>query len=351
MKEKFKIPMLLMTTLISLFLTTVSLQGCVGKGGNQSSGSIQGSQDVRGTLSIESCDYTAVVGEKEINLPDCKAASANGEDISNLVVITDSLNSVIDKGKGTIVLKEDGVHTITYSVIDPFNQQTLSRSFTVTRYREIFNFYNLDGEISQYAENAQQYCTSLNAGQGISCFNLSASNLYYAEVYFNATTATRFWEGLAHVESVGEGADANKWLASLVDTTDGMKHKFYTDENYSFVEVANTSVATNLTVGQAFKYAIARYKTTFYAFINDELVAKYTNESMEKVLTAPGIFTVAEKNGDFVTSGGLKISNIDYFKGIAAKDKIVALTGQKFGSDIEIDVGGTNWGDYDTPLN
>lgn len=305
-----------------------------------------------GVLSLEKCKYTTVIGETELTLPKYKAVSSSGEDISASVSITDNLKSIIDKEAGTIVLRTEGVHTITYSVEDPTSREVLRYSFEITKYRQLFNYNNLKGETSEAVASAEQYCTSLNAGQGIARFNIDESQLYYAEVYFNATTATTFWAGLAHVDSVSDStaANANSWLASLVDANDGMSQKLYTDLDYSLQEVSGTKKSTDLSVGQGFKYAIARYGTTFYTFINDVLVEEYTNEAMANTLTAPGIFTIAKTDGDFVTSGGIKISNIDYFKSTTAKDKIAKLTGRQFGSDIEINVGGAGWGEYDTPL-
>ena len=97
------------------------------------------------------------------------------------------------------------------------------------------------------------------------------------------------------------------------------------------------------------KYAVARYGTTLYAFINDVLVGTYEVTELETVLTAPGIFTAATKDGDFVSGGGVKVSNIDYFYGAKAKDKISSLTGTTLSTDIKIDV--SEWGGIDTPVN
>ncbi|MBQ7879872.1 MAG: hypothetical protein IJ317_04405 [Clostridia bacterium] len=98
------------------------------------------SQEMQGVLRVKRCDLTAVIGEKEFYLPEYSAVSADGTDITHLVEITDSLRCEINKEQGTVVLKEDGVHTITYSVYDEKSKVTLSRSFTVTRYRETFDF-------------------------------------------------------------------------------------------------------------------------------------------------------------------------------------------------------------------
>lgn len=321
--------------LVSIPLLTA---GCVGCG-------------VNGLLSVDKLEVTAVVGAQELYLPNFKATSANGEDISALVEILDDKQSVIDRAKGTIVLKEDGVHTLTYRVVDPATGKTISHSFTVRRYREIFDFYALDGVLSQYAENAEQYVTSVHAEQGISRFNLPASKMYYAEVYFNATTATAFLAGLAHVESVSENGSANSWFASLVDVSDGMKNKFFTDVGWVMSEINGAGSETGLTVGAGFKYAIARNRDDFYAFVNDKLVGRYINKELAYTPTVPGIFTVAISGGDFVSAGGVKISAIDYYSGPQAKEKIEALTGEKIDFDIEIDVGDMGWGEYDSPLD
>lgn len=328
-KTLLKISMFLMVAVFASLGTQTTIVGLAEKDAALPQVVETVAKEQKGILSVKRCDFTYVIGEKEVYLPSFKAVSANGEDISNSVVISDNLQSVIDEEMGTIILKEDGVHTITYSVFDPATSETLTRSFEITRYREIFNFYNLSGEISQYGGKDTQYCTSLNSGQGISRFNLPASQLYYAEVYFNETTATLFWEGLAHVEYVNEdkGTNSNNWFASLVDATDGMKHKFYTDLNWSFKEVSGTSTETSLTVGQGFKYAVARNGNTFYAFINDVLVDEYVDLDMNGKNTVPGIFTVAKSGGDFVSEGGLKISNIDFYDGEQAAAQIAKLVG------------------------
>ena len=306
-----------------------------------------------GTLTLEKCKQTAVVGEQALTLPKYRATSANGADLSALVSITDSLKSAIDQNAGTIVLRAEGVHVITYSVVDPASQKLLEYSFEITKFRQLFNYNNLKGEVVETVASGEQSCTARNDKQGIARFNMDETQLYYAEVCFNATTATQFLAGLAHVDSVSDSkaTNANVWLASLVNASDNMRHALYKDVDYDLQKIDGTAKATSLIAGQAFKYAIARYGTTFYTFINDELVYEYVDETMADRLTAPGIFTVAQSGSNLASVGGIKITAIDYYKSTTAKDKIADLTGKQFGSDIEIDVGDAGWGDYDTPLD
>ena len=308
------------------------------------------SQEQKGVLRLRRCEFTYIVGERAFYLPKFSATSADGTDISNLVTITDSKESDIDLNRGVIILREAGEHVLTYSVVDPATNETLTRSFTVTKQREIFNYYNLTGERKETCSAEEQYCISLNPGQGISRFNMPTSNVYYAEVYFNATEATQFKAGLAHVvrTNFDKGVNSNLWWASMVDVENGMTHSIYKDQDWALTSLANTTTQTTLAAGEGFKYAVARYGTTIYAFINDVLVSKYQVSELEDLLTAPGIFTAGTKDGDFVSNGGVKISNIDYLIGTNAMTKISALLGSDVSGDIKVDVG--VWGnDYDTP--
>ena len=304
-------------------------------------------------LRVRRCDFTAVVGEKAFYLPEFDATSADGTDISHLVTITDSKQSEIDKNRRTIILREVGEHVITYSVVDPATNEKISRSFTVVQQREIFNYYNLTGERNEKAAENEQYCISLNPGQGISRFNMPTSDTYYAEVYFNATEATQFRAGLAHVvrTNFDEGGNTNLWWASMVDLEDGMKHRVYKDENWALNAIDGTETETTLVSGEGFKYAVARYGNTLYAFINDVMVEKYECSELNKFLTAPGIFTAATKNGDFVRGGGVKVSEINYVSGITALAKISKLTGEKIDVDVKVDIANGGWGAFDTPYN
>ena len=313
------------------------------------------SQEMQGVLRVKRCDLTAVIGEKEFYLPEYSAVSADGTDITHLVEITDSLRCEINKEQGTVVLKEDGVHTITYSVYDEKSKVTLSRSFTVTRYRETFDFYNLVGSKHEYAINREQTCVSKNAGQGISRFNMEASTAYYAEAYFHETPATDFKAGLAHILALDcdEGNPVNHWVSGMIDVSDGMKHKVFTDRNWSLNVMAGTERETLLSAQTGFKYAIARKGNALYSFINDELIEVYEYAAIKDIPTKVGIFTVASSGGNFVENGGVKISEIDYCNGEKALAIIGRLTGSVENgenSDLEIDVGDSNWGDFDVPI-
>ena len=304
-------------------------------------------------LRVRRCDFTVVVGERAFYLPEFDATSADGTDITHLVTITDSKQSEIDVSRGTIVLREPGDHVITYSVVDPATNETLTRSFTVTQQREVFNYYNLTGERYEKTSMSEQYCISLNPGQGISRFNMPVSDTYYAEVYFNATEATQFRAGLAHVvrTNFDKGVNSNLWWASMVDVENGMSHSIYKDEDWKLTAIDGTEKETTLAAGEGFKYAVARIGTTMYAFINDVLVEKYVCNELAGIKTAPGIFTAATKEGDFVKGGGVKISEMDYVSGVAALVRISSLTGEKIDTDVKVDIAGGGWGAFDTPYN
>ena len=331
-----------LTLAVFLLLSVPILSvGCASGGGEQS-------QTPKGVLTINVLPSNAVIGLQEFPFPTYTAVSASGDDISALVEITGSSAAVIDRESGKAVFKEDGAHTLTYSVVDPATGERMAHSITVQRYRQLFSFCDLGGELSQYATASEQFAVSVNSGQGVGVFNLPASDLYYAETYINATTATAFSVGMSHVEFLGDGA--HSWLASLISATDGMKNKFYV-ESGGLTEVFGASSSTGLSVGQGFKYAVARKGNVFYAFVNDKLVGKYVNTALAEKMTIPAILTVAKDGGDFVSAGGVKFMQIDYCDGNIAQEKITELLDGKLGSDIEIDVGDTNWGDYDEPLN
>ena len=297
------------------------------------------------TLRVKRFDMLEVLGSKKICLPAYSATSVDGSDITNLVEITGDEQCEIDQENGTVWLKTDGEHTITFSVYDQAANKTLSRSFTLVRHRELFNYNNLEGAVGQYtATQAEQWCVSLNKGQGLARFNMEASDLYYAEVYFHATAATSFQAGLAHVKCVSDDltTNENSWVATMVDVADGMKHKFYEDVNYGFKEVSAVSAlskATGLTPASketgtvAFKYAIARDGNVLYAFVNDVLVLEHEYMGIAPV-TVPGIFTRGFneplENGDayydFQKNGGVRISKISFYGGEQASDKIASLT-------------------------
>ena len=130
-----------------------------------------------------------------------------------------------------------------------------------------------------------------------------------------------------------------------------MNSKFYSASNGSLQALGGVSAQTGLDVGQGFKYSVARNGSTFYVFVNDKLVSKYNYSALADKMTVPGILTVAQSGSNFTAAGGMKISGIDYYGGVKAKAKIEVLTGEELNSDIEIDVGGTNWGEYDKPLD
>ena len=308
-------------------------------------------EEQTGVLRLRRCDFTNIVGDRAFYLPKYSATSADGTDITHLVKISDSKESDIDLERGVIILREAGEHVLTYSVVDPATGETLTRSFTVSKQREVFNYYNLTGERQETCSAEEQYCVSLNPGQGISRFNMPTSNAYYAEVYFNATEATQFRAGLAHVvrTNFDKGVNSNLWWASMVDLENGMTHTAYKDEDWKLTAMDGTTAETTLVAGEGFKYAVARFGTTLYAFINDVLVGTYEVTALEGILTAPGIFTAATKEGDFVSGGGVKVSNIDYFYGSKAKDKISSLTGTTLSTDVKIDV--SEWGSIDAPVN
>ena len=330
-----------LTLAVFLLLSVPILSvGCASGGGE--------SQPPKGVLTVNATALNAVVGLQEFLLPTYTAVSASGDDISALVEITGGQAVVIDRESGKAVFKEDGAHTLTYSVVDPATGVRMAYSVTVQRYRQLFSFCNLGGELSQYATASEQYAVSVNSGQGVGVFNLPASDLYYAEAYINATTATEFSAGMSHVEFLSDSA--HSWLASLISATDGMKNKFYV-ESGGLTEVIGASASSGLSAGQGFKYAVARKGNVFYAFVNDKLVGKYVDTALAEKMTIPAILTVAESGGDFVSAGGVKFTQIDYYDGIAAQEKITNLLEGKLGSDIEIDVGDTNWGEYDEPLN
>ena len=323
--------------LLSIPLLSV---GCASGGGEL--------QTPKGVLTVNATASNAVVGLQEFPLPTYTAVSASGDDISALVEITGGQAVVIDRESGKAVFKEDGAHTVTYSVVDPATGDRMAHSITVQRYRQLFSFCDLGGELSLYATASEQYATSVNSGQGVGVFNLTASDLYYAEAYINATTATEFSIGMSHVEFLGDGAHSR--LASLIGATDGMKNKFYV-ESGGLTEVIGASASSGLSVGQGFKYAVARNGNVFYAFVNDKLVGKYVDTALAEKMTIPAILTVAKSGGDFVAAGGVKFTQIDYYDGSEAQEKITNLLDGKLGSDIEIDVGDTDWGGYDEPLN
>lgn len=362
-KSLFKIfPFLMATLLVSLGLQTVIGGVAENETGNilsvEQSGEEFTSRQQQGVLRVKRCDFAAVVGEKEFYLPEYTAVSADGTDLSPLVEITDTLQCEINKELGTIILKEDGVHTITYSVYDRATESTLSRSFTVTRYRELFDYYNLVGSKNEYDNNHRQTCISQNTGQGISRFNIEASTLYYAEVYFRETPATDFKAGLAHILALDcdEGNPVNHWVSGMIDFADGMKHKVFTDRNWGLNVMSGTEQETSLSAGTGFKYAIARNGNTLYSFINDGLVGFYTYDALNDIPTKPGIFTAASAEGNFVEAGGVKISAIDYYDGEKALTMIRRLAGSSENDDnagggTEIDVGSSDWGDFDAPVN
>ena len=226
------------------------------------------------------------------------------------------------------------------------------RSFTVSKQREIFNYYNLTGERYEKADDSEQYCVSLNPGQGISRFNMPTSDLYYAEVYFNASEAKQFKAGLAHVvrTNFDKGVNSNLWWASMVDIEHGMTHSVYKNPDWKLAAIEGTGKETTLVDGVGFKYAVARYGTTLYAFIDDVLVEEYECSELEGILTAPGIFTAANNEdgkGDFWKKGGVKISNIAYIDGTKALAKIAKLTDM----DVNVDISNGGWGAYDEPYN
>lgn len=292
-------------------------------------------------LRVKRFDMLEVVGNRQICLPEYSATSVDGTDITDKVQIVCSANCEITD-LGTIKLNTVGTHTVTFSVYDEVADKTVARTFTLKRHRELFNYNNLEGAVGQYtATQAEQWCVSVNKGQGLARFNMEASKLYYAEVYFHATATAKVQLGLAHVECVSDDltTNNNSWWTTLVDAMDGMKHKFYKDLNYDFKEVSGLAREVDLTPASAetgtvaFKYAIARDGNVLYAYVNDVLVLEHEYAEIANVATTPGIFTRGIKetleNGDayydFQQKGGVKISNISFYGGEQASQKIASL--------------------------
>ena len=309
-------------------------------------------------LKVKSFDVTEVTGiNKKIQIPDYSAKDKHGNDITDLVQITDSLLSDINLSKKTITLLEPGEHNIVFSVTDP-NDSTLTKTkeFKIQCYREILNFDNMHSEINLKSPIEEQYVVSHNPDKGLGRLNIDSGKMYYAEAYFDGSVDVNVCKGLAHVVSTDndEGSSINSWLISMINV-DTKKHAIVNSRNYSWTEVLSKDVSSynieNLDLTNGFKFAIARYGNTLYSFLNDTLIETYTHDVLANIDTTPALYTymggafeeITVSNDDGTTETikknlfaetGIKITNIDYYNDVKAFNKLKSLNVQELSDSI-----------------
>lgn len=309
-------------------------------------------------LKVKSFDVKEVLGvNKNILIPEYSATDSAGNDLTDLVEITDSLSSNINLSRGIITLLEPGVHKIVFKVVDPSDSTNIaSKEFEITCYRELLNFDNMHSEKEEKTSIENQYIVSHNPDKGIARLNMESGKMYYAEAYFDGTTALDVYKGLSHVVSVDndEGRPNNIWLTSAINVHT-KEHSIINSRNYSWIEQTKkslTSYSLNSTdISNGFKFAIARYGNTLYSFFNDQLIETYTHDVLKDINTTPALYTymgkayesveVESENGGTETVNknifaekGVKISNIDFYNDVRAFEKLKELNVQSLSDTL-----------------
>ena len=302
-----------------------------------------------------------VLEGETVSLP-VKAIRYNGEDISDKLNATLSDNEKLtlsDKKQLTVgTTGAPATYTVTYTVKDDtLNLESEELVITVNSFRNIIGAYN-DADVKadtvlkddcKYVPNADQKIKTTHGGNGVvlrAGFNIEPSKLYYAEATFNYP-APAYVDGYFHV-GLGHYFTNGTDKRSVVGAMDIAAGNIEWDENRFYIRDYNPDTdgtmknAHSATSNPAFAWyklgqlrssvfnktartvtiQTARSGNSFYMFVNGNFIGTVDYEYFRNKDTVPGIFGYKiVDNG----AGVQDISNIVYYSGQAAQDKLDAL--------------------------
>lgn len=267
-------------------------------------------------------DIYGVEGE-EIALPEVKALSPDGEDISSQVSVSCADGKVTVTGLEKVTATERGTYTLTYTlagaeeVVLNVNVQRKVFGATAGQNAGVNVTYDTGAE---HMQEGKEVAYLNGAGMKFAQMNVAAGKIYYAEVTFKADSegTSSLLYGISHSEK-GEGA--NRYLTSWVDR--GAKYTsatagYITDDRTLKVKDfdmtaqgwTDTDPATSATpvlyvyndgksrtgdLGDAFPLTLGvmRNGSFFYVFINGEYVLAFNSEYFADKDTVPAIFEMS----------------------------------------------------------
>ncbi len=290
-------------------------------------------------------DIYGVAGE-QIALPEIKALSADGNDISSQVTVTCSDNKVSITDTTYATVSETGSYTLTYTLAGAddvtlmVHVQRKVFAATAGQNSDITVTYETGAE---YMEEGKEVAYLNGNGIKFAQMNVAAGKVYYAEVTFKADDAgnANMIYGLTHSQ---KGDSINRYLAAWVDRgekyesaghvkndrmlkvkdfdmtdTDWKNLDPSTSTNPIYYSLNDIKLRTSDN-GDAFPLTVGvmRNGDFFYVFINGEYVMGYTNKNLADKDTVPGII---ELSG--VKTG---ITGVTYLSGEEAVTKFNTLT-------------------------
>ena len=277
--------------------------------------------------------FSGLAGES-IVLPEATAKTCYGADITNAIEITEKTDS-ISVSDGIFVAPEAGTYELVYTVADPKDGSKISsQAVTINVYRKVLSWD--DG--SFFVENeldadAEQVVRSTSSGAVIAQFNLAPGKVYYAEAVFTISGETNPVNlGMVHFS---EG-NTNRFLGTImdrgdknlktkdIDITDGWQDSTLVDGGPFSWQIAGYRGLKDDDAATV-KYAVARNGSYFYVFVNDQYVNTVTYTYYRNRNTVPGIIGIALND--------TVISDVQYYAGAAAQEKIETLLGADTGYD------------------
>ena len=268
--------------------------------------------------------------------------------------ISDSMTITLDGASTTItgntVTLSKGTHTVTYTVTNPDNAKSVTKTLTVNVYRKLFSYKGPNQDAhpewdcvvsKEYAPDSEQEVTTTGTSRLRGVFNMAPSTLYYAEVTFvlpaydsnqgNPIIGLGHYVGeekarrLSYVVGRGSGsvfvADFTEDKGNIWDNPIGGSYNINTKtsltEKYGYIFLKDTSIAA----GKKVKLAIARNGNTFYLFMNDVLIEERDISGIDNgyysAASVPGIS--ADRMSETT------MTDIRLLDGTAASNKIAGL--------------------------
>lgn len=280
--------------------------------------------------------FKTIINEP-ISLPKYVCFDSDNNDISSSVIIKSDIdpNAVFDFATGNFTTSVKGEHTISYEVVNPKNpDDVIKESVKVNVYQKILHNYGSYKDILENEKSDNPTFRSTDNGFSVNTFYLEPSTTYYAEAIFDGVdTITRgsSW-GIGMLHSTNENINKAIFLKDYlsVNSNGTWSHKYgpfwnegakISDSTYSYKK---QTISLNLTnKNETIKYAVARNGDYFYTFINDKLAETHLYSSYKNVGTIPGIILVGDHSSKCYPG---KASNIDFYSGNKAIDKINELT-------------------------
>lgn len=260
-------------------------------------------------------------------LPKVTAKNADGSTVEVTIDYENRGKLHID---GTTVTPDIGVHTVTYTAVNPADATKVTRKvLTIRVYRKIFGYH--DGTYTVTNErvpNAEQTVTTSNDGYSYARFNMAPSKYYYASVTFKSTATSGVWIGLANMfaESIDRMAvsamtlgDTNCNSGEFRTTGDNAWNITSVKSGYPLFQSWQISGYRGIPVNTTgeITYTTVRDGDFIFYFVNGYYVHGFSLKDYRDADTVPGIF------GSKMNSAVM--SNIEYCSGAEARGKIDTL--------------------------